>query len=113
LPVTIFTDANSKEIEDLLKLPNVSLASSNPDIVDILLLADSKYLLTSVSSTFSYWAAFLSEGIVIKPPKEWQAPLRHETDPLREKEILWAGLPVSSEVAAVLLSSVPSRYYSN
>lgn len=43
LPVTVFTDASEDEITDILQLPNVSLAASKPDILDIILLSKSKY----------------------------------------------------------------------
>jgi len=89
LPVTVFTDADKEDLSALLNLSNVSLAQPNADIVDILLLASSKYLITSVSSTFSYWSAFLSDGIIIKPPEEWHVPFRTKDDQAFKHEILW------------------------
>jgi hypothetical protein len=97
LPVTVFSDANEEELKPILQLPNAQLATQNADIVDLLLLARSQYLLTSISSTFSYWAAFLSEGVIIKPAEEWHEPLRDETDPLSSKEIIWTGLSLSTQ----------------
>lgn len=76
LPVTVFTDADEKEICDILAMENVFLAKKNPDILDILLMSRSRILILSQSSTFSYWAAFLSNAILIKPKDDWQGDLR-------------------------------------
>lgn len=103
LPVTVFSDAEPSEIEELTKLNNIKLAEPKPDILDILLLASSKIVVLSIGSSFSYWGAFLSEGIVIKHPKEWHVPFRAEYDPLYSKEIKWAGEPIT-EVGNVLKS---------
>ena len=62
LPVTVFTDGNYNEIRDLLLLEDVKLARKNIDIIDILLMANSKYLITSPGSTFSLWAMFISKA---------------------------------------------------
>lgn len=77
-PVTVFTDAAPGEIADLLAIKGVKLATENPDIVDILAMAKSRFILLSQSSTFSYWAAFLSDAVVIKPEQDWQNDLRPE-----------------------------------
>lgn len=76
LPVTIFTDATPGEIKDVLALPNVTLSEDKPDILDILLMSRSKVIVLSQSSTFSYWGAFLSDAIIIKPDGDWQNDLR-------------------------------------
>lgn len=60
LPVTIFTDGNYDEIRDLLLLENVSIANDNIDLIDLLLMANSQYIIPSPSSTFSLWAMFIS-----------------------------------------------------
>jgi hypothetical protein len=60
LPVTIFTDGYYDEIRDLLLLENVSIANENIDIIDLLLMANSQYIIPSPSSTFSLWAMFIS-----------------------------------------------------
>jgi hypothetical protein len=69
LPVTIFTDGREEEISDLLALPEVRLAEPNPDIIDFLLLSRSKCIVVSSGSTFSYWAAFLSDAPVVMHPQ--------------------------------------------
>jgi len=66
LPVTIFSDGTDEELAPLLDMPKVQRADPNPDIVDLLLLSQSKILVTSPASTFSNWAAFFSQGVVIR-----------------------------------------------
>jgi hypothetical protein len=75
-PVTIFTDAAPDEISDVLALPGVRLTGDKPDILDILLMSKSKVIILSQSSTFSYWGAFLSDAVIIKPAGDWQDDLR-------------------------------------
>ena len=65
LPVTVFTDGREGEIADLLALPKVKMAAKNPDIVDLLLLSKARYIVVSPGSTFSYWAAFISNSYII------------------------------------------------
>ncbi len=87
--VTVFTDAEPEELNELLALPFVSVAEQKADILDILLLASSRIVVLSMGSSFSYWAAFLSDGIIIKHPNEWHAPFRSKSDPMFKKEIKW------------------------
>jgi hypothetical protein len=68
LPVTVFTDGHTEEIQRLLEIPGVKLADKNPDIVDLILLSRSQCIVVSPMSTFSYWASFLSNAIIIKHP---------------------------------------------
>jgi len=65
LPVTVFTDGRVDEVADLISLPGVKIAAKNPDIVDLILLSNSRYIVVSPGSTFSYWAAFVSDASVI------------------------------------------------
>jgi hypothetical protein len=76
LPVTLFTDAARDEIRDVLALPGVELTGNKPDILDILLMSKSRVIILSQSSTFSYWGAFLSDAVIIKPAGDWQDNLR-------------------------------------
>jgi hypothetical protein len=76
LCVTVFTDGKLEEIEEILQLQNIHIAKKKPDILDILQMSKSRILILSQSSTFSYWAAFLSDAIVIKPDGDWQGDLR-------------------------------------
>jgi hypothetical protein len=76
MSVTVFTDAETTEIKEVLDLPNTRLAEKKADILDILQMSKSRVVVLSRSSTFSYWAAFLSDAIVIKPIGDWQGDLR-------------------------------------
>jgi hypothetical protein len=76
LSAMVFTDAAPGEIQEVLDLPDVKLASEKPDILDILLMSRSKMIILSQSSTFSYWGAFLSDGIVVRPAGDWQGDIR-------------------------------------
>lgn len=76
LRVTVYSDAGPNELKMILEQENVFLAGKKPDILDLLELSKSRIIITSQSSTFSYWAAFLSDAIVIKPEGDWQNNLR-------------------------------------
>ena len=71
-PVTVFTDAEPHEIEEILNEPGVTLAAPKPDVLDILLMSKSKAIVLSQSSTFSYWSAFLSDAVVFLNQNDWQ-----------------------------------------
>jgi hypothetical protein len=75
-PVTVFTDAEEVEIREILLLPEVKLAENKPDILDILLMSRSKVVVLSLSSTFSYWGAFLSEAVIVMSKTDWQKNIR-------------------------------------
>jgi hypothetical protein len=76
LPVMVFTDAAPSEIKEVMELPEVSMATEKADILDILLMGRSRMIVLSRSSTFSYWGAFLSDGIVVRPSEDWQGDIR-------------------------------------
>jgi hypothetical protein len=67
IPVTIFTNANEKyeDIKELLNMPYVTLPKEDIAIVHLVLLSKSKVIITSPHSTFGFWAAFVSEAIII------------------------------------------------
>ncbi len=89
LPVTVFTDADKNEIEDILALPETYMAAPAPDIVDILLLSKSKIMLLSQSSSFSYWGAFLSNAVVVRPAGDWQTRIKNDDAQSGYTEIKW------------------------
>jgi hypothetical protein len=93
LPVTVFTDANEDEIMEVLSLPETHLASPKADILDILLMSKSKFVILSRSSTFSYWAAFLSDALVIRPAGDWQLKIKDQLPGKNYKELIF---PVNS-----------------
>ena len=78
LTITVFTDGYENEIPLLLNMPNVKLSGQYPDIVDLVLLSKSKVIVTSAGSTFSYWAAFLSNAAVILHPDHIHYRIRNE-----------------------------------
>ena len=88
-PVTIFTDAHPGEIDEILRLPDTFLAEEKPDILDILLMSQSKVIVLSQSSTFSYWGAFLSDAVVLKPFDDWQKQIRNNDINRQFPEIAW------------------------
>jgi hypothetical protein len=89
LPVTVFTDADENELKDLFLLENVKLTDKKADILDILLMSQSEILILSQSSTFSYWAAFLSDAFVIMPHDDWQVKIKEANG--NYAEIRWNG----------------------
>jgi hypothetical protein len=78
LAVEIVTDGSARELGELLELPNIAMAPSRSKIVDILTMSRCKILLCSASSTFSYWAGFLSECALILHPDHIHQPIRPE-----------------------------------
>ena len=76
LPVSIFTDGYRHELENLLALENIEIVEGNKDIVDLLLLSRSKIIVTSASSTFSYWSGFLADAPLIMHPDHIYASIR-------------------------------------
>lgn len=82
LPVTVFTDGPAEDVQALLALPEVSLAAPAKDIVDLLRLSRSRCIVASAGSTFSYWAAYLSDAPVITHPAH---PVSIRADMLRQR----------------------------
>ena len=89
VPVTVFTDADEQDLKDVMMLSNITIAESKPDILDILLLSKSKIMILSKSSTFSYWGAYLSNAVVIRPANDWQAKIRNDQGEGLYREFKW------------------------
>lgn len=68
LPVSIFTDGRKKELQQLFQLDNIHLIEGNNDLVDMLLLSRADVIITSAGSTFSTWAGFISNALLIVHP---------------------------------------------
>jgi hypothetical protein len=68
----IFSDAYDHELAQILSFDGVSRSSNTEDILDLLELSKCKIIVMSKSSTFSYWAGFLSSGLVVKAKDDWQ-----------------------------------------
>lgn len=75
----IFTDGHKNEIEEVLnETENYTLVNTGNDLSDMLIMSRSKIIITSAGSTFSYWAGFLSDSILIKHPDHIHADIRPE-----------------------------------
>lgn len=87
IPVTIFSDAWPAELEEILAIPNVKLGAAQPDIVDLIQMSKSKFIVTSHGSTFGYWAGYLSKAAVILNERHVTGRIRSESVPYFEGTI--------------------------
>ena len=78
LKVSIFSDGYAHELSSLLQLNNVEYVSPRKDVIDLLLLSRSKYIITSAGSSFSEWAGFLSNAPIILHPDHIHGRIRIE-----------------------------------
>jgi hypothetical protein len=74
--ISIFSDGRIEELQELLCIDNAKLIEGNKDIEDLFLLSKSKIIIVSVNSTFSYWAAFISNAIIIRHPDHFHSFIR-------------------------------------
>lgn len=79
-PVTLFTDGNTDEVQDVLRLGHVFLSKNNRDIEDLLWLSRSKVIILTSNSTFSQWAGFLSEAVLLYDEKIIITPIRDSSE---------------------------------
>jgi len=103
LPVTVFSDGTDDEIAFLTRMPGVTRSPATSDIVDLLLMARSRIIITSAGSTFGEWAAFLSEAAVLRHPAHIHAPIRppqyidlYYEGPAPARPQDWSGLLLSN-----------------
>ena len=79
IPVTIFSDGTATELAEILRFPDVTLAQNANDLLDLMQLSKSEIIVPAFASTFSYWAAFLSENAaIIHHPRSWAKKIRPE-----------------------------------
>jgi len=78
LPITIFSDGYAHELKDILSLPDIQLVQGNTAIVDMLLMSQSKLIIFSAGSTFSYWSGFLSDAAILHHPQHYPGTIRDE-----------------------------------
>ncbi len=64
MPVFIFTDSEENELKDFLELPMVNIVNGNKDIDDLIQISLFSSIIITPTSTFSLWAAFLSDASV-------------------------------------------------
>jgi hypothetical protein len=66
-PALVFSDGADEELEPLLREPGVERAPPRPAFADMLTMARARVLVCS-NSTFSFWAAFLGQAMLVAPP---------------------------------------------
>ena len=76
VPVTVFSDGSDTELAFILSLPNVTRSQTENDVVDLLLMSRAQVIVPSAGSTFSEWAGFLSDAIIVRHPDHIHAPIR-------------------------------------
>ena len=86
IPAIIYSDGLESELIDILTLPKVELSIQKADILDLIELSQSRILITSVGSSFSYWASFISEGITINYQKEWSQYIKSDSNDINSLE---------------------------
>lgn len=67
--VVVFSDGFEHELAEVLNLTNVSLFPTENDLIDLLVMSKTKILITAYESSYSYWAAFISNAVVLHHPK--------------------------------------------
>lgn len=61
VPAYVVSDGTSRQLEDLLSLPNVNFVRPGSAISDLLVLAKARILLVSGASSFAAWGSFLGQ----------------------------------------------------
>ena len=92
LPITVFSDGSDKELSSLLSLPNVSRSKAQNDVEDLLLMSRSRVIVLSAGSTYSEWAGFLSDAVLLRHPDHINGHIR----PATIRQNLYEGPPPSS-----------------
>jgi hypothetical protein len=85
-------------------MESISMVEGNTDIVDLLLMSKSKVIVTSAGSTFSYWAGFLSDAVIIMHPDHIYSPIRPST----VDEILYEGALITEMPDTLLQKNLKS-----
>ena len=65
----VFSDATPEQLPLLSKLKNLEFCDLGNEILDLLMMAQSAVLVTSLKSTFGYWAGFVSDAEIILDPR--------------------------------------------
>jgi hypothetical protein len=99
LPIWLFSDGVDMELRELLDIPGVRRWRSGNDILDLVVMSQSKILITAPSSTYSMWAAFLGDSIVVHHPAHFHKPVRQVGDGI---EVCWGTFGVTEVVASHL-----------
>lgn len=75
-PITVFSDGKDVDLAPILSMPGVCRVQSDYDIVHLALMSKSKIIVMSAGSTFSHWAGFLSDGVLIKHYQHLNSSIR-------------------------------------
>lgn len=62
----IFSDGSEKELKEILMKSNTHFIKSNNAVYDLILMSKAKIIVPSIRSTFSYYACFLSDAIILR-----------------------------------------------
>ncbi len=65
VPVTVFSDGRADEIDILKDVKNIHYFSSGNDLIDLIVMARAKVIVPYPGSTYSLWAGFISDSIII------------------------------------------------
>ena len=76
LSVTVFSDAEDNEIADVLSLPSTVRHPRINDVSDMIVMSRSKVIVTSLHSTYGYWAGYLSDAAIILDPRHGEVRVR-------------------------------------
>lgn len=105
LPVTIFSDGFDNELEEILNLKHTKRFKTQNDLVDLVVMSRSEILVTSKGSSYSYWAAFMSNSIVIHHPETWVENCR---DKQTNKNIFEGAVKIEEKIPELLISNIRS-----
>lgn len=84
VPATVFTDGSADEVDALRRLPNLQLHDRIGDVGDLLHMSRANYIVTSLHSTFGYWAAFISDASIILDCAHGETRIRSSSNQLFE-----------------------------
>ena len=65
MPISVFSDGRPSEIPIIAEFNNIVFYTLNNDVLDLLALINSKMIVTYPGSTFSLWAAFMSNSYIV------------------------------------------------
>lgn len=83
----VFSDATPEQLPLLSKSKHVEFCDLGNEILDLQMMAQSAVLLTSLQSTFGYWAGFVSDAAIILDPRHNFGRIRSHREGLFEGDI--------------------------
>lgn len=82
--IRIYSDGRNSELQDLLRIRNVTRARVRNPVLDIVEMSLSKILILSAGSSFSQWSAFLGTQPVIAHFDHFHHRIREQSDSVFE-----------------------------